>query len=58
MNNVKFLKVNGEENEDIMVKCDISAFPTFVLFKKGKLLDSKACKLDENELKKFINSQV
>ena len=41
-----------------MEKYEISAFPTFVLFKKGKLLDSKAGKLDENELKKFINSQV
>ena len=41
-----------------MEKCEISAFPTFVLFKKGKLLDSKPGKLDENEFKKFINSQI
>ena len=58
MTNVKFLKVNGEELEDLLEKYEISAFPTFALFKKGELFETKSGKMNENDLKNFIKSNL
>ena len=52
------MKVNGDDFEDIIEEYEISGFPTFALFKKGKILDSKSGKMDEAALKKFIQSKA
>ncbi len=55
---VKFYKLNGDEFEDIIEEYEISGYPTFSLFKGGKMIDSKSGRLDENSLKKFIQSKL
>ena len=55
---MKFLKVNGDDFEDIIEEYDISGYPTFGLFKGGKLIDSKSGKMDEATFKKFIQSKL
>ncbi len=55
---VKFYKVNGEELEDIIEEYEVSGYPTFALFKGGKMIDSKSGRLDENALKNFIKSKL
>ena len=57
INNVKFIKVNGDENEEIIEKWNISSFPTFCLIKKGELIDTKIGRFDETEFKKFIKGK-
>ena len=54
---MKFVKVEGDENEEIIEEYEISAYPTFALFKKGQKLDTKSGILDEGKLKEFINSK-
>ena len=56
--NVGFYKVNGEELEDLIEEYEISGYPTFALFKDGKMLDNKSGRMDENGLKKFIQSHL
>ena len=58
LTNVKFVKINGDEFEELIEKYEISGFPTFALFKKGELLDSKSGRMDEDTLKKFIQSKM
>ena len=53
---MKFLKVNEENGNDLIEKYDVAGFPTFCLFKNGKLTDSKSGKMDEKTLKDFIKS--
>ncbi len=53
---MKFLKVNEENGADLIEKYDISGFPTFAIFKNGKLIDSRSGKMDEKTLKEFIKS--
>ena len=33
---VKFGRVNGEENPDLVTEYDVVAFPTLILFREGK----------------------
>ena len=53
---MKFLKINEDDGGDLVEKYDIAGFPTFVLFKNGKLIDTKSGKMDEKVLKEFIQS--
>ena len=55
---VKFVKVNGDELEEIIEEYEISGYPTFALFKNGNLLDTKSGRMDENTLKNFIKSKM
>jgi thioredoxin 1 len=58
LTDVKFIKVNGDDYEDIIEEYEISGYPTFALFKGGKLLDSKSGRMDENTLRSFIKSKM
>ena len=53
---MKFLKINEDDGGDLVEKYDIAGFPTFALFKNGKLVDTKSGKMEENVLKDFIKS--
>ncbi|KAI3380542.1 hypothetical protein SNEBB_010553 [Seison nebaliae] len=37
--NVKFFKVDVDEEEDFTAECDVTVMPTFQIFKDGKKLD-------------------
>ena len=56
LTDITFLKVNGDEFEDLIEEYEVSGYPTFALFKGGKLLNSKSGKMDEEALKKCIKS--
>ena len=58
INNAKFIKVNSEENEEIIDMYEINAFPTFGLFKKGQLIDTKIGRFDDVSMKKFIKAKL
>ena len=53
---MKFIRINEENGGDLVEKYDIAGFPTFALFKNGKLVDTKSGKMDEKVLKQFIKS--
>ena len=57
LTDVKFVKINGDENDELMEKYEIAGFPTFAVFKNGKLVDSKSGRLSLEELKEFIESK-
>ena len=46
----------GDLSPELIEKYDIAGFPTFALFKNGKLVDTKSGKMDEKVLKQFIKS--
>ena len=57
LTDIKFLKINGEDFDDLMEKYEIAGFPTFILIKNGELANSKAGKMTLDDLKKFIQSK-
>ena len=57
LTDVKFVKVNGDDFEELVEKYEVAGFPTFAVFKDGELVDSKSGKMDEAALKKFIESK-
>ena len=58
MQNVKFAKVEGDSNEEIIDEQEVAGFPTFSLYKSGKKLGFKSGMLDENKLTEFIKSKL
>ncbi len=53
---MKFIRINEENGGDLIEKYDIAGFPTFALFKNGKMVDSKSGKMAESELIELIES--
>ena len=53
---MKFVKVSEDNGGDLIDKYDVAGFPTFALFKNGKLIDTNSGKMDEKTLKEFIKS--
>ena len=53
---MKFIRINEENGGDLIEKYDIGGFPTFALFKNGKMVDSKSGKMEESELIELIKS--
>ncbi len=53
---MKFVKINEDNGNELIEKYDVAGFPTFALFKNGKLIDTKSGKMDEKVLKDFIKS--
>lgn len=54
--NIKFLKVNVDENEEICKKYGVMSIPTTIVFKNGKEEKKNVGFMDENSLKKFIDT--
>ena len=53
---VKFLKLNVDENPEIPQKYNIRGIPTLMLFKEGKLIDTKVGSLPKSALSDWIDS--
>ena len=51
-----FIKVNGDDFEEIIEQYDIFGYPLFGVFKRWEWIDFKSGKMDEKALKKFIKS--
>lgn len=55
---VEIIKVNVEEEPDIATKCNIRAIPTMILFKSGKVADTKVGAIPKQQLVEFLNSML
>ena len=53
---VKLLKLNIDENPEIPQKYNIRGIPTLMLFKEGKLIDTKVGSLPKSALSDWIDS--
>ncbi|HNJ03954.1 MAG TPA: thioredoxin, partial [Leptospiraceae bacterium] len=58
MPQVKFAKVNVDENQRIAQTLGITAIPTLVLYKDGQPVDRVVGLLPKPQLKNFINKHV
>ena len=55
---LQIAKMNVDENRDIPAKFNIRGIPTLMLFKDGKLADTKVGALSKAQLTAFINEQL
>ena len=53
---VKILKLNIDENPEIPQKYTVRGIPTLMLFKEGKLIDTKVGSLPKSLLRDWIDS--
>ena len=51
---VKIAKINVDRNRITPEKYKVTGIPTFIIFKKGKVIDAKIGALSKNELIKMI----
>jgi thioredoxin 1 len=55
---VKFAKVNTDENQGTAMRYGIRSIPTLLLFKGGKVVDTRIGAMSKDQLKSFIDNQV
>ena len=53
---VRILKLNIDENSEIPQKYSVRGIPTLMLFKEGKLIDTKVGSLPKSVLRDWIDS--
>ena len=53
---LKIFKLNVDENPEISQKYNVRGIPTLMLFKEGKLIDTKVGSLPKSALNDWINS--
>ncbi len=56
--NVKFMKLNIDENPQTAPKYGIRGIPTLMIFKNGELAATNVGVLTKSELEKFINDNI
>ena len=57
-NEIKVVKVNLDENQDLAMKYSIRSIPTLLLFKEGNLIDTKVGLLPKNEIVTWFKSRI
>ena len=55
---VNLVKVNSDDNLDLVTKYSIMSVPTLLIFKDGSLIDKKVGNMEILELKKWIESNL
>jgi len=55
---LKILKLNVDENPEIPQKYGVRGIPTLMLFKDGKLIDTKVGSLPKSALTEWIDSHL
>ena len=55
---VKFVKVNYDDNEKLVAEFKIEAIPHLIVFSGGKKVAETEGYMDESELKKFVDGAV
>ena len=53
---VKIRKVNVDEENELAMKYEISSIPTLVLFKEGRVVNTKIGLCSKSEIESMINS--
>lgn len=56
--NVKIIKINVDEHQDLAAEFMVRGVPTMLLFRKGKLLWRQSGVLSRNELVKIIEEHL
>lgn len=51
---IKFLKINVDDEQDLAIKYGIMSVPTLVFIKNGEPVDKSIGLISKNELKEFI----
>ena len=57
-NEIKVVKVNLDENQDLAMKYSIRSIPTLLLFKEGHLIDTKVGLLPKSEIVTWFKSKI
>ena len=57
-NEIKVVKVNLDENQDLAMKYSIRSIPTLLLFKEGNLIDTKVGLLPKSEIVTWFKSKI
>ena len=57
-NEIKVVKVNLDENQDLAMKYSIRSIPTLLLFKDGNLVDTKVGLLPKSEIVTWFKSNI
>ena len=55
---IKVLKINIDENSQIPQKYGVRGIPTLLLFKKGKLIDTKVGSLPKSSLETWLQDNL
>ncbi len=55
---IKIVKVNLDDNQDLAMKYSIRSIPTLLLFKEGNLLDTKVGLSPKNDLVAWLKSKT
>ena len=55
---IKVLKINIDENSQIPQKYGVKGIPTLMLFKKGKLIDTKVGSLPKSSLETWLQDNL
>ena len=55
---LKVVKVNLDENQDLAMKYSIRSIPTLLLFKEGELIDTKVGLLPKSDLVEWLDSKI
>jgi len=56
--NVKIIKINVDQYQDLAAEFNVRGVPTFILFKEGKMLWRQSGVLSKNQLIEIINSHL
>ena len=57
-NEIKVVKVNLDENQDLAMKYSIRSIPTLLLFKDGNLVDTKVGLFPKSEIVTWFKSKI
>lgn len=58
MNELKFGKVNVDEQPELSEKFEVSSIPTLLLFKNGKVIANRVGAASKEALREWINSSM
>ena len=57
-NEIKVVKVNLDDNQDLAMKYSIRSIPTLLLFNEGNLIDTKVGLLPKSEIVTWFKSKI
>lgn len=58
MKDIKFVKIDVDDNSELSEKYEIRSIPTLIFFSKGKMVDKVIGGMDEDSLREKIESLI